>query len=260
MTQTDDSGSLPISAVLITRDAEYHLELVLRALGVCSEIVVLDSGSTDRTREIADAHGAVWHEHPFDGYGPQKRRAVGLAANDWILSIDADEVLDDEGVTALAAIDWSRADPRDCWTIRRRPFIGDREIRHGHWVPDDVVRIFNRRSHNVSDVAIHESVHPTGPVHRLGGSLLHYSYLDLAELFRTDYFRLKAEVFRARGQRAGGAVLAARCGAAFVNSYVIRRGFLDGAAGVVVALAAAAHSVVGLALASTDQTGSSSRA
>ncbi len=245
-------GPHPISAVLITHDAERHLDRVLQPLGMCDEIVILDSGSGDRTLEIAATHGAEWHEHPFEGYGPQKRRAVALAQNDWILLLDGDEVLDDEAAAALAAVHWASEDPRVCWRILRRPFIGGREIRHGHWVPDHVIRIFNRQHHDVSNDLIHESVHPTGPVRQLGGSMLHFSYADLAELFRADYFRLKAEVFRRRGRRAGGVVLTARGSAAFVNSYLLRRGFLDGAAGVVVALAAAAHAIVGLALASED--------
>jgi hypothetical protein len=84
---------IPVSAVLITRDAERLLDRVLAPLSFCSEILVLDSGSRDRTRDIAAAHGAAWHEHPFEGYGPAKRRAVSLAGSDWVLSLDADEVL-----------------------------------------------------------------------------------------------------------------------------------------------------------------------
>ena len=95
----------PVSAVLITRDAAEYFDRVLSALRCCSEIVVLDSGSSDRTREIALEHGASWFERDFDGYGSQKRHAVVRARFDWILSVDADEVLDDEAGAALAAWD-----------------------------------------------------------------------------------------------------------------------------------------------------------
>jgi glycosyltransferase involved in cell wall biosynthesis len=94
------SGPAKLSAVLITNNAEEHLDLVLAALQCCGEIVVLDSGSTDRTREIALQYGASWYERPFDGYGPQKRHAVVRARYDWILAVDADEVLDDEAASA----------------------------------------------------------------------------------------------------------------------------------------------------------------
>ena len=244
----------PLSAVLITRDAERHLERVLAPLSFCSEILILDSGSRDRTRAIAAAHGAVWHEHAFEGYGPAKRRAVALASCDWVLSLDADEVLDERATTALAGIDWAAADPRTCWSLRRRPFVGSREIRHGDWAPDWVVRVFNRQHHTVSPSLVHESVTPTGPVRRLDGSLLHFTAADLTAVFRPDYYRLKAAVYRQRGRRAGAAELAARAIWAFLRSYLLRAGFLDGSAGVVVAVAAAANAVTGLALAATEPT------
>ncbi len=245
-------GTAAVSAVVITRDAEEHLDRVLGALDICDEIVILDSGSTDRTREIAGRHGASWFEHPFEGYGPQKRHAVVRARHDWIVAVDADEVLDERGRAGLAAIDWDRQDPSVCWRIRRRPFIGRREIRHGHWNPDWVVRVFNRRRHDFSAAAVHESVVPTGVVRTLPGSLIHSSYRDLGEIIRSDYHRLKAESYRAQGRRTNGPVLAARAVWAFFSCYVLRRGFLDGPAGVVVALAGAVNAVMGLALASDD--------
>jgi glycosyltransferase involved in cell wall biosynthesis len=259
MTRDEGDHSIPVSAVLITLDAERYLDRVLRPLAICSEIVVLDSGSTDGTRDIARRHGVAWHEHPFDGYGPQKRRAVALAKHDWIIAVDADEVLDEAAGTALAGVDWSTADPSLCWSILRRPFIGEREIKHGHWVPDPVVRVFNRQRHDFSDSQLHESVRPTGSVHRLDGSLLHYSYEDLAALFRADYFRLKAESIRQQGRRTGSPELVVRAFSTFIRSYVLRRGFLDGPAGFVVALAGAAHSTVGPAMASTQLSENSSQ-
>jgi glycosyltransferase involved in cell wall biosynthesis len=240
----------PVSAVLITLDAEASLDRVLAALDCCDEIVVLDSGSTDGTREIAARHEVSWFERPFDGYGPQKRHAVVRARHDWILAIDADEILDEEARAAIAAIDWPQQDPTMCWRVRRRPFVGRREIRHGHWNPDWVVRLFHRSHHDFSASPVHESVTPTGAVRTLPGSLLHASYRDLGEIFRMDYHRTKARSFRDQGRHAGGPVLAARAMWTFFYSYVIRRGFLDGPAGVVVALAGAVNAVMGLALAS----------
>ena len=249
---SSDRDKIPISAVLITKDAEKHLDRVLGPLSVCSEIVVLDSGSRDHTRAIAERHGAVWHEHPFAGYGPQKRRAVALARHDWILSVDGDEVLDDLGVEALTALDWNVEDPATCWEIRRRPFIGDREIRHGDWAPDRVVRVFNRRYHDFSNVLVHESVRPTGRVRRLRGSLLHFTSADYAGIFRADNQRLKAEMYRRNGRRAGQLLLASRAVGVFLRGYLLRRGFLDGTAGLIVALAGAVNSSVGLAMASDE--------
>lgn len=242
--------TLPISAVLITRDAEEHLERVLESLAICGEIVILDSGSTDRTREIAARHGARWHSHRFDGYGPQKRRAVALADHDWILSVDADEILDRGAVMGIAGIDWSSADLLTCWRIRRRTFIGRREIRHGHWKTERPIRIFNRLVTGVTDVPVHESVRPTTTVRDLPGSLMHHSYRDLSDVIRLDYHRLKAIRYRRDDRRAGGALLALRAVWAGFHSYVVRAGFLEGGAGVVIALAAAVNATMGLAIAS----------
>ncbi len=214
--------------------------------------MVLDSGSSDSTREIALEHGASWYERPFDGYGSQKRHGVVRARYDWILAIDADEVLDDEAGAAVQAVDWARQDPSLCWRLRRRPFVGQREVRFGHWNPDWVVRLFHRGHHDFSGAPIHESVTPTGAVRTLPGSLKHYSYGDLGEIIRMDYHRLKAQRYRDQGRRAGGPVLAMRATWAFFYSYIVRRGFLDGPAGVVVALAGSINAVMGLALASEE--------
>lgn len=246
------TGSANLSAVLVTLDAGQYLDRVLQALRFCDEIAVLDCGSRDDTRAIAEQHGAAWHEHPFDGFGPQKGRAVAAARNDWVLSIDADEVLDEELATAIAALPLHEADPRACWRVRRRTFVGSREIRHGSWNPDRVVRLFNRRHNDFDDLPIHESVSPCGPVQDLPGSLLHYSYEHLADLFRPRYHLLKADRYRGTGRRASGIQLAVRAAWAFGRSFVLKRGFLDGPAGVVVALSMAASESVGLAMASDE--------
>lgn len=244
------TATAPLSAVVITRDAAAHLDRVLAALVFCDDLVVLDSGSTDRTRQIAADHRARWFEHPFDGFGAQKRRAVARARHDWVLSVDADEVLDESAAAALAALDWSRLDGRVCGRFRRRNFIGGKEIRHGHWGRDRVVRLFDRRRHRISPDPVHAAIHPTGPVLDLPGSLLHFSYPDAAALFQPGYHRGKAASYRARGRRASSPVLLLRATWAFGASYLLRRGFLDGRLGLVVALAAAVNATVGLALAS----------
>ncbi len=241
---------IPISAVVITKNVEGHLDETLRSLAICAEIVVLDSGSTDRTREIALRHGARWHEHAFDGYGPQKCRAVGLAHHDWILSVDADEVLDHAAVMAIAAVDWPMADLMTCWRIRRRTFVGDREIRYGHWSNERPVRLFNRLVTGVEPVLVHESVRATSRVRSLQGALHHYSYADLSEIIRLDYHRLKAIRYRRAGRCAGGPLLALRAVWAGLHSYLVRGGCLEGGAGVVIALSAAVNATMGLAMAS----------
>lgn len=245
-----ENRKAPISAVLITLNAEKHLDAVLTALEFCEEILILDSGSTDKTQEIAAEHGARWETRSFDGYGPQKRAAVALARFDWVLAIDADEVLDETCAGAISALDWTAINPQACWRIRRRPFVGRQEIRHGHWVPDRVVRLFYRTHNNFSTDIVHESVHPEGPVHDLPGAMRHFSYAGPAELFRSDHHRLKAEQYRRRGRRLPGVFrLAIRADWAFFHSLIIRRGILDGPIGVLIAISAALNATLGLVLA-----------
>ena len=114
---TPEHGRQPISAVIITLDAAAGIVDTLTSAACCAERLVVDSGSNDGTLELARAAGARVEHQTFLGYGPQKRRAVELATHDWILSLDADEVLDDEAAAAICRLDLS--DPAACWTIRR---------------------------------------------------------------------------------------------------------------------------------------------
>ena len=241
---------IPVSAVVITKNVEDHLDETLRSLAICDEIVVLDSGSTDRTREIALRHGARWHEHVFDGYGPQKCRAMRLARHDWILSVDADEVLDHAALMGIAAVDWPTADLTTCWRIRRRTFIGDREIKYGHWARERPVRIFNRLATGVEPVLVHESVRrdDAGP-----GSSGRDPSPQLSRFERGDSARLPSPQGRPLSarrplSRRPASRPACRMGGSAQLS--LRGGCLEGGAGVVIALSAAVNATMGLAMAS----------
>jgi glycosyltransferase involved in cell wall biosynthesis len=239
----------PLSAVLIVKDGELHLDRVLAALAWCDDLLVLDSGSRDRTLDIARERGARIAHQEFLGYGRQKQRAVELARHDWVLVIDADEVLDDQAAAAIRALDLS--DPARAWRIRRRTYIGAREVRHGQWSPDYSLRLFNRTRAGFDLVAVHEAVRPAGPVLTLPVALHHYSYRDHAEVFTrlAAYARMKSWDYRQRGRRAGGAKLVLRAFWGFLRSYVFKLGFLDGVDGVIVAMSLALDCVLALALA-----------
>jgi glycosyltransferase involved in cell wall biosynthesis len=230
-------GSRPISAVIITRDAEARLAEVLAALDFCAERLVLDSGSTDETLAVARAAAARVEHQPFLGYGPQKCRAVALATHDWILALDADEVLDDEARAAIRRLDL--ADPHACWAVRRRTFIGDREVRHGAWRNDRVLRLFNRTTAGFKPLPVHEEVEAGRRPELLPGSLLHYSYAGCGDVLAraVRYAPLKAAIMRRKGQRPQAWSLPFRGLAAFAGSFCWRGGWRDGAAGFVVAVA-----------------------
>jgi glycosyltransferase involved in cell wall biosynthesis len=230
------SQPLPISAVIITLNGAARLAAVLEAVAACDERLVLDSGSTDDTVAVAAAAGARVLHQPFLGYGPQKQRAVDLARHDWILSLDDDEVLDEEARDAIDRLDLS--DPSACWSIRRRTFIGGREIRNGPWRREHVLRLFNRRTANFKPLRVHEEVRSNSSPQLLPGSILHYSYANAADVIARSlrYAPLKAEVMRSKGQRVGVWMLPLRGMAAFVRSYCLKGGWRDGAAGFVIAM------------------------
>lgn len=238
MTGTGAAAAVrPISAVIITRDAAAHLAAVLAAADGCDERLVLDSGSTDETLAIAAAAAARIERHAFLGFGPQKQLAVSLATHDWILSLDADEVLDDEARAAIRDLDLG--DPTACWQIRRRTFIGGREVRHGVWRNEQVLRLFNRTTATFKPLMVHEQVVAARPPRTLPGSMLHYSYAGAADVIAKSlrYAPLKAALIRATDERPAAFKLPLRGLAAFLKTYVAEQGWRDGAAGFVVALA-----------------------
>lgn len=245
---------LPISAVIIVKDGERRLAQVLAGCVACSEILVLDSGSSDGSEAIARSAGARFERQEFLGFGAQKNAAVALARHDWILSLDADEVLDDAARLALNTLDLS--DTTRCWTIRRRTFVGSRELRHGH-LNDAPVRLFNRTATRFNDVPVHESVTAAGPLAVLPGSILHYSFRDAADLVArgAGYARHKAAIYRSKNRRTSALWLLMRAMAAFIKSYIFKGGFCDGRLGVVAALSAALNASTALAMASEPAAG-----
>ena len=238
----------PISGVVITRDAGPRLAATLVSLDGCAERLVLDSGSTDGTIELARALAARVEHQPFLGFGLQKRRAVELATHDWILSLDADETLDEEARAAVAAADL--ADPAACYAFRRRTFIGNHEVRHGAWREERVLRLFNRTTAAFKPLPVHERVVGSRPPLLLPGSILHHSYADCADVVAraARYAPLKAEIIRDKGQSIATWTLPFRGLAAFVRSYVFRGGWRDGAAGFVIAVSRVLDSTLARAL------------
>lgn len=248
------AGRPAISAVVIARDAGRSLGATLASVAFASERLVLDSGSTDGTVAIAIAAGARVEQQPFLGYGPQKRRAVALAAHDWILSLDADEALDAEAAEAIQALDL--ADPRACFAFRRRTFVGIREVRHGPWGGETVLRLFHRQHAAFSPLPVHEQVEARTAPRLLPGSILHHSFTDCADVIARSvrYARLKADVMRAKGQRVNAWTLPARGVGNFFKSYVVQGGWRDGPTGLVIALSRVIDSTLPRALVLTDKT------
>ncbi|RLJ68014.1 glycosyltransferase family 2 protein [Sulfurisoma sediminicola] len=223
----------PLSAVLITRDAAASIAECLASVSFCDEILVVDSGSRDATREIARTHGARVIHQDWLGYGPQKQFAVEQAAHDWVLCVDADERVTPELRASILAI---LPEP-NCHAYRFarcNRFMG-RYLRHGEGYPDWSLRLFDRRDARWSDDAVHEKVIPDGPVGTLAGDLLHDSAETLATyLAKQDrYTTLAAEAALADGRRASLVRQLLSPLVRFAKFYFLRLGFLDGWPGFV---------------------------
>jgi len=226
------SGPLPLSLCVITRDAAADLAACLASAPFAGEIVVVDSGSRDDTVEIARRCGARVVVRDWPGYGAQKNFATAAAAHDWVLCLDADERVSPELAAAIAAAMAAPAAPAYAMARCNR-FLG-RWLRHGEGYPDWNTRLFDRRRARWSDDPVHEHVVADGSVARLAGDLLHLSAesLDAYVAKQNRYTTLQAQAMHARGERAGLARLVLSPLVRFVRFYVVKLGFLDGAAGL----------------------------
>lgn len=226
----------PLSAVVIAKDEEERLPECLESLSFCDELLVVDAGSGDRTREVAAAAGSrVVVNVPWPGFAAQRNFGFAAARHDWILFLDADErvtpALRDE-IQALAAGGFSAAGYR---VPRVAHYLG-RWIRGTDWYPDWKLRLFDRRRGRCHEALVHESVTVDGPVLRLRGELLHFPYRDVADHLRTidEYTTLWSRQALASGQHAGLAELVGAPAWAFLRNYLVRGGILLGRTGFTV--------------------------
>lgn len=228
----------PLSAVLIALNEERRIAACLESLSFADEIVVVDSGSTDRTLEIARRYTDRVETRPWHGFGPQKQAAVGLARNDLVLNVDCDERVTPELAREIASL---LAAPRleAAYSIPRRNFLGGKEIRWCGWAPDRIVRLFDRTRAGFTDAAVHETVVARGEVVPLRHPLLHLSFDGFADLVAkmNRYTDLGARDLHARGKRFRVADVTLRPAFAFLRTYLLRLGFLDGVEGFEVAAA-----------------------
>ena len=231
-TAATDSPGARVSAVLITLNAEAHLRECLEALRWCGEIVVLDSGSTDATPAICAQLGARFERSPdWPGFGPQKNRVLALARREWIFSVDADEICTPELRAEIEAV--VNAGTATAYEMPRLSSFCGHWMRHGGWWPDHVTRLWRRGAARFSDDMVHERVLLDAPLGRLSSHLRHYTYDTMAQALEKmeRYSTAGAEQAHRQGKRAGALAAPLRGGWAFVRTYLIRRGFLDGAAG-----------------------------
>lgn len=226
----------PISAVIIVRDAARSIAGTLTSLAAFPEVVLYDNGSTDKTLDIArEFPNVVIHTGGFHGFGPTKQLAASLATHDWILALDADEVVSEELRASIFAA--TLDDGRTTYAVRRVNHFMGRAVRHSGWDDDWLLRLFNRRHTGYDDARVHEKVRPVpgGTTVRLRGPLHHQAVAELGDfLVKVNRY---SEIRRGDAPRSrSAAAIVLRAAWAFFRTLVLRRGFLDGWRGVVIAV------------------------
>jgi len=227
---------MKISATIITLNEQKNIVRAIESLRCCDEIVVVDCGSNDRTREAAEKLGARVLESQWRGFAGQKNYAASEAAHDWILSIDADEAVSE----ALEAEIWQikKSGPQfDGYTMPRLARYLGRWILHSGWYPDRKVRLYDRRKARWIGDFVHESVRVEGKIGHLKGNLLHYTCDTLSEHLRTmdRYTTLAAEEMVALGRKVRWQDLVLDPPWTFLRTYILKAGFLDGWEGLTIA-------------------------
>jgi glycosyltransferase involved in cell wall biosynthesis len=233
------TGYVPLTVVVPTLNASSRLAAALDSVRFADEVIVIDAGSHDDTLAIARAHGARVLTVGRTTIGAQRNAGIAAARNQWILALDADEVVSTGLRDALAALCASDASP-GAYKVRSRNWHLGRELRHGPWGRDWKVRVFTRDA-RFNGARVHERIEPTGRVRVLDGALLHRPYDDLAHqvVKIAQYAKWGAEDMRARGRRAGVTDVIARPVWRFMRDYLLYSGWRDGTAGFVVAVASA---------------------
>jgi glycosyltransferase involved in cell wall biosynthesis len=224
-----------LSACIITYNEADRIEACIRSLAFCDEVIVVDSHSTDGTRERAAALGARVIERDWPGYRSQKQFAVDAALNEWVLCLDADERVSTRLRAEIEALAEHGFPDNAGWSLPRITDYFGRFLRHGNAYPDRLVRLFDRRRGRWIGREIHENTKVDGPVGRLHGHLEHYSYRSLADHYTRmqRYAELMGRSLYEGGRRCGVLPVLLNPLWRFLRGYLLRLGFLDGWRGLV---------------------------
>ncbi|MCB1692449.1 MAG: glycosyltransferase family 2 protein [Pseudomonadales bacterium] len=222
------------TATIIALNESDNIADCVASVSFFDEVLVIDSGSTDGTRALAESVGARVLENPWPGYGQQKQFALENASHDWIFSLDADERVSPELRASITGLLEGRPDAQGYVINRRNHFMG-RALRHGEGYPDWCLRLFNRQSGHWTLDPVHERVDLKGKVDRLEGDLDHFSEGSLEEYLQkqNQYTTLQARQLYARGRRFSMFKLTTSPIVRFFKFYIFRLGFLDGIPGLV---------------------------
>lgn len=225
-----------ITVTILTKNSEKYLREVLNSVKGFDEVLLFDNGSTDRTFEIASHFPNVKiHKGAFEGFGPTHNKASSLAKNDWILSLDSDEVITEELAKEIAE---QTLHEKSVYSFPRHNYYRNTFIHSCGWYPDRQVRIYNRLHTRFTDAKVHEAIIVKGMDHiRLKAPMIHYSYANLSDFL--NKMQTYSDLFAKQnvGKKSSSPSKALMHGFfAFFKSYVIKRGILNGYAGFVISI------------------------
>lgn len=225
-----------LSVIVITKNEAQHIGRCLASVAWADEIIIFDSGSSDNTVAICRQFTELVFISDWPGFGPQKQRALDKASHDWVLSIDADEeispTLKDEILQAMQQTDIQG------FEIPRLSSYCGRQIKHGGWWPDYVLRLFRRQIGIFSDDIVHERIIVSGKTARLSNPLLHDSYINIEEVINkiNNYSSLGANKLLKQNQNSSIGLAVFKGLWSFFRTYLIKLSILDGSQGLMLAI------------------------
>jgi hypothetical protein len=233
----------PISVTIITLNEELNLPRTLASLKWADEVIVVDSGSTDKTVQIAQQAGAKVLHNNWKGYGQQKNFAQDQATHDWVLNIDADEVVSVESVTEIRSAIEKAGEVTGFFFPRKTFYIG-RWIKHGGWYPNYLLRLADKRVSRWTEPSVHEEWVTKGKTAYLKEPLLHYAFSSIQDQILTNlrFSHLGSQDLKRTGQRPSLCKLILKPIGKFFETYLLKGGWKDGLAGLIISVNAA-HSM-----------------
>jgi hypothetical protein len=227
---------LTLSVIIITKNESAHIGGCLQSVAWADEIIVLDSGSHDDTVNICRTFTDKVYETDWQGFGIQKQRALNKATGDWVLSIDADEIVTPE-LKAEMLLAMQTTDINGFEIPRLSNYCG-RQMRHGGWFPDYVLRLFRRECGQFTDAVVHERIIVAGKIGRLNTPFLHDAFVDFEEVLHkvNTYSSLGAKLLYEKGVRSSLPKAIMKGLWTFMRTYFLKAAFLDGEQGLMLAI------------------------
>lgn len=228
-----------LTVIIITKNEESHISQCLESVKWADEIIILDSGSTDKTVGICKQFTPHVFETDWQGFGIQKQRALEKATGDWVLSLDADEII--SPALRIEIENAIRQNQFEAFLLPRLSSYCGKFIKHSGWYPDYVLRLFRRELGHFTNDVIHEYVKVEGTVGKLTSPILHESYSDLSEVLEkvNSYSTLQAQKLFSRDTKSSFSKAIFRALWKFIQTYFIKMGFLDGQHGLMLAISSA---------------------